>query len=73
MIERDHPKLAIAKQCGLLLISRAGYYHQPKSESSENLELMAEIDRQFLDTSFYGVSRRWPGIYKPKAAAAKPV
>lgn len=55
MIERDHPKLAIVKQCGLLSIGRSSYYHEAKGESPENLELMAEIDRQFLDTPFYGV------------------
>ena len=57
MIERDHPKLAIVKQCGLLSISRSSYYHKPKGESAENLELMAEIDRQFLETPFYGVQQ----------------
>jgi len=57
MIERDHPKLAIIKQCGLLSIGRSSYYHQPKGESPENLELMAEIDRQFLETPFYGVQQ----------------
>ena len=57
MIERDHPKLAIIKQCHLLSISRSSYYHEPKGESTENLELMSEIDRQFLDTPFYGVQQ----------------
>ena len=55
MIERNNPKLAIVKQCNLLSISRSSYYFEPKGESAENLELMAEIDRQFLDTPFYGV------------------
>jgi putative transposase len=55
MIERNHPKLAIVKQCGLLSIGRSSYYHQPKGEKPENLALMAEIDHQFLDTPFYGV------------------
>ena len=55
MIERSHPKLPIGKQCGLLSISRSNYYHEPKGESAENLELMAEIDRQFLETPLYGV------------------
>ncbi len=57
MIERDHSKLAIVKQCRLLSISRSSFYHEPKGESDENLELMAEIDRQFLDTPFYGVQQ----------------
>jgi putative transposase len=55
MIERDHKELPISKQCGLLSISRSSYYHAPKGESPSSLPLMAEIDRQFLDTPFYGV------------------
>jgi putative transposase len=55
MIERDHPKLAIVKQCALLSIGRSSYYREPKGESPETLALMAEIDRQFLETPFYGV------------------
>ena len=55
MIERDHPKLAIVKQCGLLSISRSSYYHDSKGESAENLAFMVEIDRQFLEAPFYGV------------------
>ena len=55
MIERDHKKLPIVKQCGLLSIGRSNYYHAPKGESQENLALMTEIDRQFLETPFYGV------------------
>jgi len=57
MIEWDHPKLAIIKQCHLLSISRSIYYHEPKGESTENLNLMFEINRQFLNTPFYGVQQ----------------
>ncbi|WP_420913266.1 IS3 family transposase [Kordiimonas lacus] len=54
MIER-RPKLSVTRQCQLLSLSRSSFYHQPKGESPENLDLMREIDQQFLDTPFYGV------------------
>jgi putative transposase len=54
MIQPDHPKLSITRQCRLALISRSTFYHAPKGESAENLALMIEIDRQFLETPFYG-------------------
>ncbi len=54
MIERGHPDLPVTKQCRLLSISRSTYYHEPRGESPENLALMAMIDRQFLETPFYG-------------------
>ncbi len=54
MIERGHPDLPVTKQCRLLSISRSTYYHEPRGESPENLALMGMIDRQFLETPFYG-------------------
>lgn len=57
MIERDHPKLPIRKQCGLLSISRSSYYHEPKDESAYNLKLMADLDHHLPDTPFHGVQQ----------------
>jgi len=54
MIRPDHPSLSIVRQCRLVSISRSSFYHTPRGESPENLALMAEIDRQFLETPFYG-------------------
>ncbi len=55
MIERSHPKLSIGAQCRLLSISRSSFYYAPQGETAMNLGLMRLIDRQFLDTPFYGV------------------
>ncbi len=55
MVERDHSDLSIVRQCRLLSISRSSFYAAPRGESDANLAIMAEIDRQFLDTPFYGV------------------
>ena len=57
MIEKDNPKLSIGKQCRLLSISRSSFYYQPKGETSLNLMLMRKIDKQFLETPFYGVQQ----------------
>ncbi|MFN2149189.1 MAG: IS3 family transposase [Anaerolineales bacterium] len=55
MVEKDHPRLSVAAQCRLLSIPRSTFYHRPAGESAENLALMALIDRQFMETPFYGV------------------
>jgi putative transposase len=55
MIERGRSDLAIGRQCQLLSISRSTFYAAPRGESDTNLSIMATIDRQFLDTPFYGV------------------
>jgi len=55
MIEPKLPGLSVGKQCALLSISRSSFYYEPKGESALNLDLMRLIDRQFLETPFYGV------------------
>ncbi len=55
MIECNRSDLSVVRQCQLLSISRSTFYAPPSGESDENLAIMAEIDRQFLDTPFYGV------------------
>ena len=57
MVDREHPKLSVVKQCSLLGISRSSVYYQPAPASEEDLALMALMDRQYLKTPFYG-SRR---------------
>src|SRR6056297_3720183 len=55
MIEPNLPGLSVGKQCALLSISRSSFYYEPKGESEMNLDLMRVIDKQFLETPFYGV------------------
>jgi putative transposase len=54
MIEPDHTRLSIARQCELVSISRSGLYRRPAGETPLNLELMRLIDAQFLETPWYG-------------------
>jgi putative transposase len=54
MIQSDHPRLSIVRQCELVAISRSGFYHRPAGETALNLELMRLIDAQFLETPWYG-------------------
>ena len=57
MVDREHPSLSIVRQCTLLGVSRSSIYYRPRAASEEDLSLMGEIDRQYLETPFYG-SRR---------------
>jgi putative transposase len=54
MIEPEHQKLSIVKQCDLVRISRSSFYYEGKGESDFNLALMRLIDEQFLETPYYG-------------------
>ena len=57
MVNREHPSLSMARQCVLLGVSRSGLYYRSKGPSEEDLALMQAMDRQYLETPFYG-SRR---------------
>jgi len=61
MIEPEHPALPIARQCELLGLARASYYHKPELETDENLQLMRVIDETYLAYPVFGSRQmtRW--------------
>lgn len=55
MIEKIDNELSIVKQCDLLDVCRSTLYYKPEGQESDlNLEIMAELDKQYLITPFYG-------------------
>jgi putative transposase len=54
MIEPEHPRLSVVRQCELVSISRSGFYYRPAGEMPLNLTLMRLLDEQFLETPWYG-------------------
>ena len=56
MIEPQHPRLSVARQCELVSISRSGFDYQLAGETPLNLALMRLIDVQFLETPLVWVS-----------------
>jgi putative transposase len=61
MIEPDHPTLSIVRQCELLGLARATYYHEPEPETDANLRLMRVIDETYLAYPVFGSRQmtRW--------------
>ena len=55
MVEPANTNLSISTQCALLSSSRSSFNYEPKGESEMNLDLMRLIDKQVLETPFYGV------------------
>ena len=54
MVNRDHTKLSLTRQCKLLRISRSSLYYTPVGVNTATLELMNEIDRVFTKYPFFG-------------------
>lgn len=67
MIDPSHKDLSLTRQCHLTGISRSCFYYKPVNENSpkyrQDLELMAEIDRQFMDMPYLG-SRRMAEVLR---------
>jgi putative transposase len=57
LIEPGYSEIPIYRQCGLLGISRSGYYYCPQEESPLNLHLMNLMDEQYTKMPFYGVEK----------------
>jgi putative transposase len=54
LIDMDHPKLSVSKQCELLDLSRASYYRIPGMETKKNQKLMRMIDEEYTRHPFLG-------------------
>ena len=57
MVHREHPSLSTARQFALLGVARFSLCYRPREPSGEDLALLQAMDRQHLDSPFYG-SRR---------------
>jgi len=54
MIDDDHKKLSISRQCRILSVNRSSFYYTPRPIKSEDLELMRLIDEQYMRTPTWG-------------------
>ncbi len=68
LVDRDHAKLSIRKQCSLLSIARSGVYRLPRPANDDDLELMRWLDELFLAWPFLG-SRRMTAMLRAEGYA----
>ena len=62
-IDAHFPPLSIVRQCELIGLARSTYYYTPNTmESEENLALMREIDKLYIEYPFYGTPRITDGL-----------
>lgn len=54
LIEPDHARLSIARQCQLLGLARSSYECQPVAVDPAALVMLRRIDEQYLQTPFFG-------------------
>jgi putative transposase len=54
MIDVEHAKLSLRRQCGLLDLARSTWHYRPAEETPDNLRLMRLIDEQYLRRPHFG-------------------
>ena len=61
MVDPNHPRLSIVRQCRLVSIARSSFSDEGTGETPLTLRLMRLIDEQFLETPFFGSRQmtRW--------------
>src|SRR5713226_7420187 len=63
LLDRDHGKLSIRRQCTLLSVARSGVYRPPRPANDDDLSLMRRIDERFTVWPFLG-SRRMAAMLR---------
>jgi len=57
MLEPNHRRISLRRQCALLGLNRSTAYYEAEPESAMNLQLKEIIDVQYTARPFYGVPR----------------
>jgi putative transposase len=68
LLDRDHGRLSIRRQCTLLGIARSGVYRPSRSANDNDLALMRRIDELFTAWPFLG-SRRMAAMLRAEGHA----
>jgi putative transposase len=57
LIDMDHSRLSVLRQCDLIGLPRSSLYYRAQGEDAYNQQLMRWLDRQYTDRPFLGVRR----------------
>lgn len=57
MIDINHKKLDVSRQCELIELSRSSYYFEPRQLTAEDHKVMRRMDEIFTDHPYYGTRR----------------
>jgi putative transposase len=63
LLDRDHGKLSIRRQCALLGVARSGVYRAPRPANDNDLAVMRRLDELFTAWPFLG-SRRLAALLR---------
>jgi len=64
LIDPAYSQISIRRQCELVGLNRSSYYVKSAEESPLNLELMKAIDKQYMETPFYGYPKMTAWLHR---------
>ena len=64
MIEPEHPRLSVSRQCQLLALPRSTRYHRSKPVPDKTLRLMKQIDELYMQHPFYGARQMVRALHR---------
>ena len=68
MLDRDHPKLSVRRQCALLGLARSGVYRPKALANDDELAVMRRLDELFTAHPFLG-SRRMAAMLRAEGTS----
>ena len=71
-IDFGDPHLSVRRQCELLRIHRSRLYYEPVPETPDNLLYMRLIDKQYMETPFWGSRNMTTFLRGPRHADFQP-
>jgi putative transposase len=57
VVEPDNKRIPVYRQCELLGLNRSSLYYKPRGDTEYNEMLMRMIDKQYVETPFYGIDK----------------
>ena len=57
LIEPEHERITVYRQCELVGLPRSSFYYQPVPADPDDLRIMRLLDEQYTRTPFYGVAK----------------
>jgi len=63
-VEPGHKKIPIYRQCELLGLNRSSLYYKPCGETEYNEQLMKLLDKQYVETPFYGIAKMTAWLHR---------
>jgi len=72
MMQRNHPKLSISRQCKIVSLRSSAFYYTPVGIDAAMLDMMKEIDGVFIKYPLFGSRQIAAYLRREKTLVGRP-